>query len=92
MKVEEEIPTMKVVDVICDICGKSCKAAENCFGNPTNCSIEYAEILIPGGGWGYDSRKDGENHECHMCETCYDKVRSFIENELGGKIRVDHYM
>ena len=84
-EVIKEVLVSKVVDVICDICGNSCKDSEDK-------NLEYAEIYIPGGGWGFDSGKDGENHICHMCEGCYDKVRNFIENELGGKIRVDCYL
>ena len=84
-EVIKEVLTDKVVDVICDICSKSCKDSEDM-------NLEYAEIHIPGGGWGYDSGKDGEDHKCQMCEGCYDKVRNFIENDLGGKIRVDRYL
>ena len=48
-------------DVYCNICGKSCKKEMN---------FEYAYIIAD---WGYDSQKDLEVHEAHICEECYDE-------------------
>lgn len=64
----------------CDVCGNLC-----C--NNEHQAYEWATLR---GHWGYFSNKDQEDHECHMCESCYDKVREFIEG-LGGRIRVRHY-
>ena len=77
MKKLKKLPVDSIVDVECDICHQSCKR---------EIGIEYAQLSVPG-GWGYDSRKDGERHECDMCEDCYDKVREFIKS-LGGHVRV----
>ena len=78
MKKLKKLPVDRIVDVVCDVCGQSCK---------NDVSIEYAQLHVPG-GWGYGSRKDGEWHDCDLCEDCYDKVRDFIEN-LGGHVRVN---
>lgn len=77
MNIYDKVPKEVVVDVQCDICGKSCKTD---FGL-TECAELYSH-------WGYASNKDGEKHMCQMCETCYDKVKSFIVEELGGKVEV----
>lgn len=65
-------------DITCDICNKSCKDE---LGN-----FEYALLEAD---WGYTSNKDLEQHSCYMCETCYDKVKSFIES-INGSIKVKH--
>ena len=41
--------------------------------------------------WGFWSKKDGEHHEVHLCERCYDKVKEFIES-VGGKVRIENYL
>lgn len=68
-------------NIICDICKKSCKEKDYW------CDFEYATLHAT---WGYDSKKDCEKHICHMCESCYNKVRKFIE-DLGGTIQVHEY-
>ena len=68
-----------LLDIVCDICGKSTKTE---FGN-----YEYAELSAR---WGYSSSKDEEYHEVCLCEKCYDQVASCIES-LGGKIAIRHY-
>ena len=73
MKVKKDVTIEKVDDVICDVCGKRCKGS---------CDIECATLAAT---WGYDSKRDGEVHECDMCEDCYEKVCQFIES-LGGRI------
>lgn len=65
-------------DIICDICNRSIKK----IGGYTE---EYVELFVT---WGYNSNKDGEVHNCDMCEECYDKVRDFIEKTLHGKIQI----
>lgn len=65
----------KVVDIICDVCGNSCKD-----------HLENFEYGLLEASWGYTSKKDLERHECYMCEDCYDKVFSFIES-IGGKVK-----
>ena len=80
MKKYKKLPAEQLVDVECDICHKSCKDIEGM-------NNEYAELHVPG-GWGFHSRKDMEHHECDMCESCYDKIRAYIES-LGGQIRVE---
>ena len=78
MEIKQKVEVEKVVDIQCDICGKSCTTVEVC-GN-----IEFATLSAK---WGYDTRKDLKEHECHMCEDCFDKIKDFIENQLKGKIR-----
>lgn len=78
MLVKGEVTREDVVDVTCDICGASCK---NDWG------FEFATLKSK---WGYSSKKDMEEHECELCETCYDKVVAFVES-LGGKVQVREY-
>jgi hypothetical protein len=68
-----------VTDVICDICGKSCK---------TTMDFEFG---ILHSDWGFDSKKDGEHHLCQMCEDCYNEVVDFILSR-GGKIKIENYL
>lgn len=76
MKINKTVLTKveRVEDVICDVCGRSCK---------TKCGYEFALLKAE---WGYESRKDTEYHECHICESCYDKL------PLLDKVRVTHYI
>lgn len=61
----------------CDVCGQSCL-------DSIGLTDEYATLHA---SWGCGSDKDFEDHECRICESCYDKIAKFIK-ELGGKIRV----
>ena len=54
-------------DVICDVCGNSCK-------NSTN--FEYMTLK---NYWGYGSNKDGEMWEAHVCEKCVDEKFQFVK-------------
>ena len=71
----------KLVDITCDICGKSCR-------DNMNMNFEMAGLR---GHWGYCSRKDGTNWSCDMCEDCADRVRVLIES-IGGKIEETRYI
>lgn len=67
-----------VEDVICDVCGKSCK-------NSTN--FEYMTLKKY---WAYGSKKDGEFWEAHICEKCVDEKLQFVkfrkeDYTIGGK-------
>jgi hypothetical protein len=77
VKKEIRVKRLEQVDILCDVCGKSCKS-KTCPAD-----YEYANLWAQ---WGYDSRKDGENHSCDLCEDCYDEVILYIEKKLGGKI------
>lgn len=79
MLVKGEVLGEDVVDVTCDICGNSCKKDQ--WG------YEFATLKSK---WGYTSSKDMEEHECELCESCYDKVIAFIKS-LGGKVQVREY-
>ncbi len=80
MEIKEMVTKSVIIGYQCDICNKSC--SDKCLGS------EYATLYA---NWGYGSNKDGESHLCHICESCYDKVRNFIEKELGGKIDENPY-
>jgi hypothetical protein len=67
-----------VVDVVCDICGLTCKKKYN-----------YEKATF-GADWGYDSGKDTERWRCDLCEGCADKVKAFIES-IGGEVHVKEY-
>jgi hypothetical protein len=75
MEITKQKVTSVIVDYRCDVCGKEC-------------NNEYATLWA---SWGYNSRKDAEDHCCHLCESCYDKVFDFISNTLGGKVDVDDH-
>lgn len=77
MEVKELVQRFEIVNVNCDICGKSCKS---------QCSYEYVNISHV---WGYGSDKDGVALNCDICENCWDKVEGFIVNELKGNVRKD---
>ncbi len=63
MKVYAEVSTRGIVDVICTKCKKSTKHASG--------GCEYATLENK---WGYGSPKDGEHHQIHLCEACYDAL------------------
>jgi hypothetical protein len=61
----------RVVDIICDCCGNSCKKSEHITGN-----FEYMKMATT---WGYDSNKDLEQWIAHICESCVDEKFTFIK-------------
>lgn len=54
-------------DIICDICGKSCK---------TEYGFEYLDCNTT---WGFESDKDMETWSAHICEKCVDEKLNFIK-------------
>jgi hypothetical protein len=60
MLVKEIVPTEQVVDILCDVCGRSTKTN---FG--TN---QYGSLSAD---FGYGSRHDGERYQVHLCEMCF---------------------
>lgn len=67
MKKYEKRVRQTLIDILCDICGASCKTQLDDF--------EYAELSAT---WGYCSSKDGESHTTLMCENCFDRVVEHI--------------
>lgn len=63
----------------CCMCRKAEVAWEKDYG------IEYAEWTVC---WGYNSRKDLEQHYITLCEDCYDEV---ILKRLGDAVVNDSY-
>ena len=86
MELRQTKETEEVIGYVCDVCGDPCfKAA----GVQRLDSTEYATLSAE---WGYWSEgKDMTRHECHLCESCYEKVRKYIEEELKGKVRIVNY-
>ena len=78
MEIRTKQEVIKVKGYICDICNKECRNEKDPFSD-----YEYAILSAQ---WGYFSNKDLTAHECHMCESCFDQVKEFIES-LGGKVR-----
>jgi len=81
-----EIRTLQQTEVVtgyvCDVCGQDC-AKES--GEGREHTAEYATLSAE---WGYWSTgKDLTWHECHLCESCFEKVCRFIEEELKGEVR-----
>lgn len=71
MREYKEILKKEVSDIVCDICKKSCVRYED--------NIDSAEYGTIEAYWGYFSKKDGETFNCEICEDCFDKVISFLE-------------
>lgn len=70
--------------ITCDVCSVSCKReAQGGLG-----SCEYGTLHAT---WGYWSERDMMREECHLCETCFGKVRGFIK-ELGGRVREENLL
>ena len=73
MKIFKKIHQKVIDDINCDICKKSTK-----FDNRI---LNFATLSAE---WGYGSKKDGESHEWHFCEQCYDSITenlALISNE-----------
>lgn len=82
MKLRARKQVEVVVGFVCDVCN------ENCAKEPGDTDGHTAELATLSAEWGYWSNdKDLTWHECHLCESCYEKVRRFIEVELHGKVR-----
>ena len=76
-----KVLTDRTVDIVCDVCGKSCNVP---FGTGCNKvdSFEYG-MLVPEFGYmsGRDitSNTEKEEQTFELCESCYNKVESFIK-------------
>lgn len=82
MEIRKSRQVDEVVGYTCDVCHKPCHKDEN----ECEASIEFALLRAE---WGYWSQgKDQTIHECHLCESCYDKVKTFIEQSLNGTMRI----
>jgi hypothetical protein len=92
MEIKKEVLTEKVIGYRCDVCGISC--CKEILTQTSTCGEEEQhEWAILHAHWGYWSdSKDTEEHTCHMCEKCYDKVRYYIEVVLGGKVSLNNYI
>lgn len=78
MKIKK-IKKIKITyEVICDICGCSCKDAN--IGN------EYASLIAD---WGYASKKDGAKYDIDFCENCFDETIKFLRNKRVSQHRPD---
>lgn len=76
-QVEQEI----IVDVRCDLCGKSCKKVIGTTEEKENVyTFEYAVLDY---NWGFGTRHDEEHGKLDICEDCWER----IINEKGCKVR-----
>jgi hypothetical protein len=66
MKKNKQKLVLQLDDIICDICGNSCKKKVD---------IESAKLFAH---WGYDSLKDGDVYDIDICENCFDKTLAFL--------------
>lgn len=56
-------------EIYCNLCGKKIEVQKE---------IPVEDYVAVKKTWGYFSKKDGEVHEWHLCEACYDElVRRF---------------
>jgi len=65
----------QVTDVTCDMCGQTCVKEHE--------QMEYGTLQA---NWGYYSDRDLVQEECDLCESCFGKVRQFIQDQ-GGTVR-----
>jgi hypothetical protein len=56
-------------EVICDVCGESCK--DQNIGN------EFASLCAD---WGYASKQDGAKYDINLCENCFEKTLQFLKS------------
>lgn len=70
---------------ICDICDKECYSSEQAKEWQ---SCDYAKLTAH---WGYFSDRDCQQHECIICERCYEGLLSYILL-MGGKVRGEYYL
>lgn len=77
MEVKQAVLLTEIVGHICDMCTQTCrKNSEEGY--------EYGTLSAE---WGYWSdQRDLTQEECHLCESCFAKVREFIQSQ-GGKVR-----
>lgn len=57
-----------VSDITCDCCGHSCSKPYGQVATLDD-NFEYMKLEAR---WGYDSKKDMESWDAHICETCVD--------------------
>lgn len=72
-----------LVDILCDVCGKSCKNEFNAVLGDDDEQLDEAgdfEYGTVSASWGYSSRKDGVSYSATLCETCFDDVVKHINN------------
>jgi len=70
-----------IADIVCDMCGKSCKLFLGMDKESFN--YEFSHITA---NWGYGTRKDEECWNYHFCEDCSDEIVSFVEKKKGKSI------
>ena len=73
----EMIESDVLTNVLCDICGKSCRTPE--LGSEV---FEHSTLYAD---WGYCSKRDGDKWEADFCEECSENLKKHIEL-LGGRI------
>ena len=64
--------TIQVLDqTLCDVCGKTC--TDDFYNNHENATIEA--------NWGYNSGRDGQKFEIHLCENCFGNTLGFLRQQ-----------
>jgi len=66
----------KTDDVVCDLCGKSCRFVISEKEDIAN--FNYATITPK---FGYGSKLDGIEYEKQICEDCYTKIFGGVDDE-----------
>ena len=77
LKIQQALRKVEVVqDIICNKCGKSCLGTVSAVYLGSVAETNFAPVAQLNVDWGYGSKKDGERHESHLCESCYDEITS----------------
>lgn len=62
----------KVVKIECSSCGKECLDS---YGHQEHASLRWC--------WGFGSTKDGAYGQAELCESCFDKMLTHLQQVLG---------
>ena len=73
--IDVEEAVKKIADVICNRCGKSC------------ISLGSVEALHCHEEWGYGSHRDLSMWDLHLCESCSEEFKEWVEKD-GGSIDI----
>lgn len=77
IKEVQKLKTQVVTDILCDICGASCKVSEGICDNDLR--IDHGEVhrefeyMHLKAIWGYRTKKDNEKWTAYVCEKCVDE-------------------
>lgn len=70
MNITGKVEIESVIDVVCDVCQLSTRAASG--------QLQFATLQAH---WGYGTKHDGERYELHLCEGCFFQTVASLKQE-----------